>query len=125
MASVSTANLFEVSEDKASSFLLGAEDRIKALEQELFNLKQSRSVFDGVYMPLRQPAGSAAKPAQSERAPEQQKPQAEPEKATESVPSSSTPVVTNPVPEHVLHPCIYLGSNLHTQHLYSCLFPPP
>ncbi|KZS99345.1 uncharacterized protein LAESUDRAFT_668092, partial [Laetiporus sulphureus 93-53] len=52
-ASVSVANLFEVSEDKASSFSLGAEDRIKALEQELFNLKQSRPVFDGVHMPPR------------------------------------------------------------------------
>ncbi|KZT11276.1 uncharacterized protein LAESUDRAFT_754936 [Laetiporus sulphureus 93-53] len=40
-ASVSAANLFEVSEDKASSFSLGAEDRIEALEQELFNLKRS------------------------------------------------------------------------------------
>ncbi|KZT02111.1 uncharacterized protein LAESUDRAFT_763047 [Laetiporus sulphureus 93-53] len=38
-ASVSAANLSEVSEDKASSFSLGTEDRIEALEQELFNLK--------------------------------------------------------------------------------------
>ncbi|KZT10268.1 uncharacterized protein LAESUDRAFT_755772 [Laetiporus sulphureus 93-53] len=82
-ASVSAANLFEVSEDKASSFSLGAEDRIEALEQELFNLKQSRPVFNG-----------------SEKASEQAQPQAEPEKATESAPSTSVPAVMDAVPEH-------------------------
>ncbi|KZS99435.1 uncharacterized protein LAESUDRAFT_667990 [Laetiporus sulphureus 93-53] len=38
-ASVSVVNLFKVSSEKASSFSLRAEDRIEALEQELFNLK--------------------------------------------------------------------------------------
>ncbi|KZT00628.1 uncharacterized protein LAESUDRAFT_764461 [Laetiporus sulphureus 93-53] len=107
-ASISAASLFEVSPEEHSTFALGDDDRIRALEQELYSLRKTKQVFDGVYMPPRKsntntrqsPPTSVSQPVTQTQPTMSTVPTA----ASSTTPSTSQPTATTPEadkePEH-------------------------
>ncbi|KZT11280.1 uncharacterized protein LAESUDRAFT_604770, partial [Laetiporus sulphureus 93-53] len=100
------------------TFALGDDDRIRVLEQELYSLRKTKQVFDGVYMPPRKSnTNTRQSPPTSGSGVEKALPWADvslgknarlpvtvPTAASSTTPSTSQPIVTMPEadkePEH-------------------------